>query len=256
MPGDDRNDGDDRTDRGDDDAPPVQNPFTFSDGPDGGHDADGDAAAATDDSSLDAATDDGTPDAATETGARSGDSRRDAPLGDLARRVGERSHGRDRDSRRRSDPFEEVDVDDVDTEELWSPLEAEGPVASDAGIPTGGLDDADSAVDVAEPDADPSDPGDTRPEHVLDKREYCQRCPHLSAPPTVACDNGGTDIVAVVDGEHFRVRGCPMVTTEGKPNFAAAEEADGGAPDRDAAGVGSTAPNGASHADGDPPGDA
>jgi hypothetical protein len=247
MSGDDRTDRDDRADRGDDDEPSVQNPFTFSDEPGDGHDTDGDAAAATDDGTLDADT---------ETGTGSGGSRRDAPLGDLARRVGERSRGRDHDSRGRSDPFEEVDVDDVGTQELWSQLEAERPVASDAGIPTGDPDDADPVVGVAEPDADPSDPGDTRPEHVLDKREYCQRCPHLSAPPNVACDNDGTDIVEVVDGEHFRVRGCPMITTEGKPNFAAAEEADGGAPDRDAAAVGGTAPNGASHAGGDPPDDA
>ncbi|WP_143423132.1 hypothetical protein [Halegenticoccus soli] len=53
--------------------------------------------------------------------------------------------------------------------------------------------------------------GDLRPERVVPKREYCQRCRHFAAPPRATCAREGTEIVEVVDLDRFRVRGCPMV---------------------------------------------
>lgn len=187
-------------------SPRVQNPFSRTDSTDedrdsiDGHEA-GDATDGTD-------VMDGTP-----------DRRRDAPLGDLARRVGER--GRDRNARDDRDPFEEVNVGDIDTEELWESLDAGGTDRSNAdGL--GQYDPPEAAAQRVEETATRN----VRPEYVLDKREYCQRCPYLSAPPDVACGHDDTDILEVVDGERFRVRGCPMVTTDGKPNFAAGDDAN------------------------------
>ena len=48
-------------------------------------------------------------------------------------------------------------------------------------------------------------------EYVVPKTRYCQSCPHFGDPPALSCTHEGTDIVAVVDGERFRVRNCPMV---------------------------------------------
>lgn len=109
-----------------------------------------------------------------------------APLSDLADEVaGSRSDATDEGL------FEAVEVDRVDGEALWDAVvdESEAPEPSPEG-------------EAAAVDAD---------ERVVDKREYCQRCEHFSAPPTVACGHAGTDIVEVVDGDRFRVRDCPMV---------------------------------------------
>ncbi|QZP38861.1 hypothetical protein [Halobaculum magnesiiphilum] len=163
-----------------------------------------------------------------------------APLGDLARRVGE-NRSRDAAPGER-DPFEEVDVGDIDTEALWESLDADDAASSDPdGL--GAYDPPEGAAERVDESA--TRDRDTRPEHVLDKREYCQRCPYLSAPPEVTCGHDDTDIVEVVDGDRFRVRGCPMVTGEGRPDFAAVAAADA-----DSAG-GGTADAGASTGDGD-----
>ena len=166
---------------GDADAPRIENPFPADAGDDG--------------------------DAARDRG--------DAPFGDLAEAVGERRRRRRDDG---SDPFEEMDVGDVDDEELWASL------SGDDGE-SGGTAAATASAAPAEAVAPASAGGDDRPDHVVDKRQYCQQCPYLSAPPEVACGHDGTEIVEAVDAERFRVRGCPMVTEEGRPNFAAVEEA-------------------------------
>lgn len=46
---------------------------------------------------------------------------------------------------------------------------------------------------------------------VVPKQSYCERCPHFSEPPTVACTNPGTTIHELVDLDHFRVSDCPIV---------------------------------------------
>jgi len=56
-------------------------------------------------------------------------------------------------------------------------------------------------------------------EHVVPKRDFCQRCPHFSSPPETACTHGGTTIVEVVDPDHFRVRNCPVVEDENAASF-------------------------------------
>lgn len=72
----------------------------------------------------------------------------------------------------------------------------------------------DSGAEAVDPEAD---------EHIVDKQEYCQRCEYLGEPPALRCTNEGTEIVEVVDSEHFRVRSCPMVSEDG-PAF---EQHDG-----------------------------
>ncbi|WP_299332235.1 hypothetical protein [Haloplanus sp.] len=125
----------------------------------------------------------------------------DAPLADLAREVRKRreadesastskSTGTDLDS----DPFESVDVAEVDDEAVWESF-VEGSDEPEAGVGLGAEVHKASEAN----------------EHVVSKREFCQRCPHFSAPPATACTHEGTTIVEVVDADDFRVRNCPIV---------------------------------------------
>ncbi|MFB6252523.1 MAG: hypothetical protein ABEI27_12720 [Halobellus sp.] len=138
-----------------------------------------------------------------------------APLADLAERVSER-HGEPNTTRGamsvnetegdgptadvEEGPFEEVSVGDIDEEELWASLE-------ESDEPTAAIG-ADASAEAVTPDAGPSVEAT---EHVVAKEVYCQRCPHLDDPPDLACTHSGTEIVAVTDSDHFRVRNCPMV---------------------------------------------
>lgn len=116
----------------------------------------------------------------------------DAPLSNLASDVRSRSEtDLDDDS-----PFEAVDVETVDGEALWDTITEEGEEPPE---PT-----PDTAVVDADDTGDPD-------EHVVDKRELCQRCEYFSEPPEVACSHDGTDIVELVDSDRFRVRNCPKV---------------------------------------------
>lgn len=87
--------------------------------------------------------------------------------------------------------FEAVDVDPIESEDVWASL----------------------TDDTPEPEV--SFGGDTEAvgtdEHRVPKSEYCERCPFFTDPPELACTNEGTVIVAVEDADHFRVRNCPMV---------------------------------------------
>lgn len=97
-------------------------------------------------------------------------------------------------------PFERMEMDEVDVDDVWDALNADAEPG--ASIPGRGVD----------PDPD------TRREDVVDKRTYCQRCPHFAEPPATACTHDDTEIVEVLDFAEFRVRGCPMVTEDG-PGF-------------------------------------
>jgi len=205
---DDREDDADRNDSFTDDtdpsdAPSVENPFQ---------------------------TDDPAADVPAGDSAAGGERDGDAPLDRLAREVGRRRRRADDDPDPGEDPFEEVDVGDLDGENLWASLSGEGSGTETgaAGAPSADASTGSSAV--AEPNtvSVDADAADARSEHVLDKREYCQRCPYLTAPPEVACEHEDTDILEVVDAERFRVRGCPMVTDEGRPTFSAGREAGDG----------------------------
>ena len=146
---------------------------------------------------------------------------RPAPLADLARELGERRDERERRSRRdqqeqgqsnvadSEDPFEEVDVEDVDREELWRDLlgderERDSTVGGSVSSERVGDDRDASEVDSAGGAADAR-------EHVVTKRSYCEQCPHFSAPPEAVCGHEGTEIVELVSLDQFRVRNCPMV---------------------------------------------
>lgn len=121
---------------------------------------------------------------------------RDGPLADLAERIESRR------AERETALFEQVDVAAIDGEELLDDV-IETPAEPDTAVDsTSGVSGHSSAAN----------------EDILNKRTYCQQCPYLSDPPNVSCEHENTDIIAVVDTDHFRVRGCPMVTEEG-PRF-------------------------------------
>jgi hypothetical protein len=96
------------------------------------------------------------------------------------------------------DPFERMEVDEVDVAGVWDALE----------------EDSDDLADAAFPESDPREPTD----HVVDKRTYCHRCPHFAEPPETACTHEDASILEAIGFEEFRVRDCPMVTEEG-PRF-------------------------------------
>jgi len=120
-----------------------------------------------------------------------GDIDEDAPLSDLAEEARASSEAE------RSELFEEVDVGDVDPEAVWDAVVEEGEPPEEM---------------FDEPEgASPAEPTESPDEHVIDKREYCQRCEFFSEPPGVVCTNAGTEIVELVDNDSFRVRNCPKV---------------------------------------------
>lgn len=139
------------------------------------------------------------------------------PFADLAAGVAERE-------RRRAaadDPFEAVDVPEFDGD-VWAALEDEAdsagrsPATSDTDADANAVDGEQTAGGAADVDAGGESTLD-RAERVVDKREYCQQCPHLAPPPTLACTHAGTEIVEVLDGDDLRVRGCPVVDDAAGP---------------------------------------
>ncbi|SFR58085.1 hypothetical protein SAMN04487947_2519 [Halogeometricum rufum] len=177
-----------------------------------GGDEDGDDAAAADGIGEDGPTD--ATDGIGEDGpADAADATDDAPLSDLVRRI-ERRRSERRDAGRtdgrdgRVDGaaaaddaeslFESMAVETVDSEAMWAGLVEEDDGATGVG----------PAGDAAEP-VDDELPG--HDDHVVPKSEFCQQCPHLAAPPELACTHEGTEIVEVVETDRFRVRNCPMV---------------------------------------------
>ena len=107
------------------------------------------------------------------------------------------------DAEPEDDPFERMEVDEVDIDGVWDALDA-----------------ASEAAAAAEPEsAEPAEPESAEPtEHVVNKRTYCQRCPHFAAPPDTACTHEEATIVEALGFDEFRVRDCPMVTEDG-PRF-------------------------------------
>lgn len=133
--------------------------------------------------------------------ATAGSTPEDTPLSELAEEVAATEALDD-------SPFEPVETTDLDPADAWQRLE----------------DDEQFDQPGSEIDAEPvEDPATAAPEHVVDKRQYCQQCPYLSAPPDVTCGREGTEIVEVTDADHFRVRACPMIGEDG-PNFDAVDE--------------------------------
>ncbi|MDB9248484.1 hypothetical protein PN419_05610 [Halorubrum ezzemoulense] len=112
------------------------------------------------------------------------------------------------------DPFESMGTGEVGEEDVWEALDEEASVGTDATA----FDDlgADGEVGGAatRSPGPTSDAGRAGDEHVVDKRSYCQRCPHFTAPPETACAHEGTEIVESVDFSQFRVRNCPMIDAD------------------------------------------
>ena len=109
----------------------------------------------------------------------------DAPLSSLASSLDER---RDRRTERDDELFDEEAVTEIDTDVVWERL--------DETEPTGTPDGASSDV------------------RVIEKRQYCEQCPHFSTPPDVECGHDGTEILELVDMEQFRVVDCPKVEAD------------------------------------------
>lgn len=123
-----------------------------------------------------------TGEASTETSAE-GSTNADAPLGSLAASVDQR---RNRDADRPDDGlFDEEPVPEIDTDVVWEQLDEDEP-----------------------PELPDDAAGDVR---VVAKRSYCEQCPYFSEPPDVQCSHEGTEILELVDMEHFRVVDCPKV---------------------------------------------
>ncbi|MFB6093616.1 MAG: hypothetical protein ABEJ77_01575 [Halanaeroarchaeum sp.] len=100
------------------------------------------------------------------------------------------------DARRREEDaeahFAEMDVGDLDEEEVWTDLLLEdGP--SEGSFPPTATAEADDG-----------------PIHVVTK-QLCHNCEHFGDPPTLHCTHDGTEILALVDMDHYRVSDCPMV---------------------------------------------
>ncbi|MFW5949208.1 MAG: hypothetical protein ACOCSD_06380 [Halolamina sp.] len=98
--------------------------------------------------------------------------------------------------------FEEVDVGDVDSEAVWE------------AVVEGDVDPGELLSEEPGDDEPAAEPTGTTDEHVIDKREYCQRCEFFTPPPNATCTNEGTEIVELVDSGHFRVRACPKVAAD------------------------------------------
>jgi hypothetical protein len=47
---------------------------------------------------------------------------------------------------------------------------------------------------------------------------HCDGCDHLSDPPDFSCEHSDGRIVALVDRDHVRVRGCPVVENGDHPD--------------------------------------
>lgn len=101
--------------------------------------------------------------------------------------------------------FEEVEVGDIDGEAIWDAI-----VEGDADAEEL-LGEEPRLESESEPTVEPTEAPD---EHVIEKREYCQRCEFFTEPPEATCTNDGTEIVELVDNDHFRVRDCPKVAAD------------------------------------------
>jgi hypothetical protein len=103
-----------------------------------------------------------------------------------------------------ADPFDDLDVEDVDEADVWAELD-EGEAAAVDGDLFDRLAD-ENPTEQVEPDLDAD--GETT---VVPKSKYCKRCEYFADPPDVSCTHPGTTIAEVVDSERFRVRNCPVV---------------------------------------------
>ena len=207
----------DETDDGFDepDADEADDPFAaLGEGVDDGPDPARDDARGTDDADIGweadaAATDDGgeTSSWADPDPSASGDPEPSAPADDPFAELDADASDAPTDE----DPFESMGSGDVGEEDVWEALDEGTSVGADA-AGSAAVGDAEApGSEFAGTAPGAGTPGDER---VVDKRSYCQQCPHFTAPPETACTHEGTEIVESVDFSRFRVRDCPMVDAE------------------------------------------
>jgi len=207
--GDPEGDGEDRSDRGHFDDDPFDDGSLDGDPFDDDHLDDGpddDSFGALGDEGVDGAGPDASPRAEPGADPQPG-APADDPFAELDAESDDATGGRD--------PFESVDVGEVGEEDVWEALDEKASVGDDAaefdaGV-AGGGETGDAATRSGGPGPGTAATGDER---VIDKRSYCQQCPHFSSPPETACSHEGTDIVESVDFSQFRVRNCPMVDAD------------------------------------------
>jgi hypothetical protein len=114
------------------------------------------------------------------------------------------------------DLFEEVDRVDFADEDAVVERVLEGERAGGAAFdgPAASTTDPVTAPEMDGASArqsgvDGDDPG--RDEVVVPKRRYCEGCQYFTEPPETACEHPGTDILELVDADHFLVADCPVV---------------------------------------------
>ncbi|EMA66448.1 hypothetical protein C461_10423 [Halorubrum aidingense JCM 13560] len=122
------------------------------------------------------------------------------------------------------DAFDRMDVGETTGESVWEALDEDAAgvgetVGAGAASASGDSNAASASGDsrgsgTVQGPTTAADRTATESERVVDKRAYCQQCPHFSAPPDVACGHEGTTIVEAVGFDEFRVRNCPMVTAD------------------------------------------
>lgn len=127
----------------------------------------------------------------------------DAPLG-------ERTPATD------DDLFEEMDREELAEEDRvvervleGEEVDTEAPESAPAAGPlSNGPEGTDGSAPPASADAEATP---ERDEVVVPKRRYCEGCQYFSDPPETACEHVGTDILELVDSDHFLVADCPVV---------------------------------------------
>ena len=112
----------------------------------------------------------------------------EGPLGDLRRDVESRTGERKATDAR--EYFAEMDVEDVDTDEVWADLLFEDGEPTEGQFPASGTDEKGGQVVT---------------------QGLCHRCEYFGDPPQLHCTHEGTDIRELVDMSHYRVTNCPMV---------------------------------------------
>ena len=118
--------------------------------------------------------------------------RSDAPLSDLAERVGERRTRAE--SAGDGELFDERSFEAVDPDSVWD--ESGGTSEPSFG----------AVGDVVET-------GERT--YVVSVRNFCERCRYFTAPPRAECSHDGTEIREFVDMDHVRVYDCPVVEERG-----------------------------------------
>lgn len=110
--------------------------------------------------------------------------------------------------------FEEgADVGEVDREALWRQVAGEDAAAEVAEETVRG--EFEDGPAVRRPDAGTEGVTvEERTERVVEKAKYCHSCQYFSEPPDVHCTHDGTEIMEMVDVDHFRLANCPVVAED------------------------------------------